>query len=136
MSEKKLSYLLIGAMFLVLAGFLSQSNAADVTIKISPPPEITISSEPDVVVIPKTDIYYIPDVKANIVFYEGNWYRLYENHWFMSTSYSGPWVYVETPPGVIVNLPPEYHGEHHIHYKELKAKWKEWKREHHWEHED
>jgi hypothetical protein len=137
MSKKKLCYLLIGAMLLVLAGSLSQGNAADVTITISPPPSITIPDEPDVIVIPKTDMYYIPDIKERIIFYEGNWYRLHEDHWFTSTSHNGPWVYVESPPAVIVNLKPaEYHGEHHIHYKELKAKWREWKREHRWEHED
>jgi hypothetical protein len=134
MSKKKLFYLPIGAMILVLAGFLSQSNAADVIIKVSPPPEITISSEPDVIEIPNTDVYYIPDVPEHIVFYEGNWYRLHENHWFMSTSYSGPWAYVESPPSVIVSLPSEYHGEHHVHWRDLKDKWREWRREHH-EHE-
>jgi hypothetical protein len=131
MSRKKICYLLIGAMLFVVTGLLSQGYAADVTIKVSPPPDIVISSEPDVIEIPDTNIYYIPDVQEHIIYYNGNWYRMHDNHWFTSTTYSGPWVYVESPPGVIVNLPPEYHGERRVHWRDLK---RELKREHH-EHE-
>jgi hypothetical protein len=110
------------------------SGSANVIIPS--PPIVTLPAEPDVVVIPGSDIYYIPDIESHIVFYEGNWYRLYDGHWYLSASLSGPWVYVETPPGVIVNLPSEYHGRHRIHFRDLKERWREWKREHRWEHED
>lgn len=109
---------------------------AGADVIISSPPAITIPAEPDVIVIPRSDIYYIPDIDARIVFYDGNWYRLHDRHWYISASLSGPWVYVETPPGVIVTLPSEYHGRHRIHFRDLKERWREWKREHRWEHED
>jgi hypothetical protein len=97
---------------------------------------MTIPAEPDVVVIPRSDIYYIPDIEARILFYDGNWYRLYDGRWYISASLSGPWVYVETPPIVIATLPSEYHGRYRIHYRDLKERWREWKLEHRWEHED
>ncbi len=103
---------------------------------ISSPSVVTIPAEPDVIVIPGSDVYYIPDIEANIVFYDGNWYRFYEGHWYLSASLSGPWVYIEDPPVVIATLPPRYYGKHRIHFRELKERWREWKREHRWEHED
>jgi Domain of unknown function (DUF5666) len=105
-------------------------------VTIQPPPELVIAEEPDVIVIPGTDVYYIPDIEANIVFYDGNWYREYGRHWFVSASYNGPWVYVENPPDVIVTVRSERHPERRIHLEELKAKWREWKMEHHWQHKE
>lgn len=100
------------------------------------PPVVTLPGEPDVMVIPRSDVYYIPDIDANIVFYDGNWYRRYDGRWYISSSYAGPWVYIETPPSIIVSLPPKYYGKYKIRLRELKERWREWKREHRWEHED
>jgi hypothetical protein len=100
---------------------LSRYKGANVIIS---PPIVTVPAEPDVIVIPGSDIYYIPDIEAHIVFYEGNWYRLYDGNWYISASLSGPWVYVESPPSVIVTLPSEYHGKHRIHFRDLKERWR------------
>ncbi len=88
------------------------------------------------VVIPGTDVYYIPDIKANILFYNGNWYREYRRHWFVSPSYNGPWVYIGNPPVAVVTVQAERHRQRRIPLEELRGKWREWERERHWQHED
>ena len=123
MKTDKLLYSFIGVTLLILAGLLSRSYAAEVNITVSPPPSIVIPSDPDLIQVPNTDIYYVPDVPDRIIFYNGVWYRQHEKHWFRASSPSETWVYEKNPPSVIVI--PEYHGEHHIHWHDLKDKWRE-----------
>jgi len=158
----KRSLLLAGllcAFFIVvpLPG-IAQVNAG---VHIGSPPPYRTGAPPPVVVIPRTYVYFIPDIDADIFFYAGNWYRLYQGHWFSARSYSGSWSYVpdpgvpralarlphgikwETPdsftkvPRALVQLPPDYRhippGWRRIPYGQLRKNWAGWERDHYWE---
>ena len=124
---------------LLLALVLSaQSEAARVDINIALPP-VVFSSPPPLVVIPGTYAYFAPDVDADILFYQGYWYRPYEGRWFRATSYNGPWanVAIERVPAVLVELPPDYRHvwreRPRIPYGDFNRNWKGWERNRHWE---
>jgi len=87
MKTKRLGFLVVCAMFLVLTGFSSRSDAeVNVGIGINIPtvgigvniPAYTFAAPPPVAVIPGTNVYVAPEANIDIVFYHGYWYRPYE----------------------------------------------------------
>jgi hypothetical protein len=136
---KHLVSLMVSLFFLF--GTLVVNAGADVNINIgiSAPP-VAFAAPPDVVVVPSgtSYVYMVPDTPG-IYFYDGYWYRFYGDHWFRSTIYSGPWVYVSTSliPAVVVDIPPYYvhylpRGYHRIHYRDFHSHWREWHRDRYW----
>lgn len=139
MKTKKLGFLLAGALFLVLTGFSSQSNAGvSVGIGINIP-AFTFAAPPAVVVIPGTYAYYAPEADVDIVFSHGFWYRPYEGHWFRARSYNGPWRLIAPArvPRVLIDLPPDfrriYREYPRIAYRDFKRNWRRWEKNRYWE---
>jgi hypothetical protein len=131
--------ILISVILMLVLGFSGQSTAGiSIGINIPIPPLFAFPAPPELVVIPGTYAYYCPDVGVNIFFYAGYWYRPYEGYWYRSVSYDGPWVYIESVPYVLLNLPPDYRaitwGESPIPYVELHRNWRTWERDRYWEH--
>ena len=132
----------VGMMLLISMG---ASNRAFAEVKINvgvnfpPPPPLVIPAPPPVVVIPNTYVYFPPEVQSEILFYHGYWYRPYQERWYRSGSYKGPWVYVvpEKVPRAVLHLPPDYRhvppGHQRISHAQLKKNWKTWEREKHWD---
>jgi len=142
MKMEKVSFSIIGAMLLVLTGFSAQSHAfVNVRIGVNIP-AYTFSAPPRMVVIPGTYAYSVPDVNADILFYQGYWFRPHERRWYRATSYNGPWVYISTErvPRVLVNLPPHYRrisAEYsRIPYREFRGNWRKWEKERYWERDE
>ena len=110
-----------------------------VGVRIGPPPPYRIPAPPQVVVIPGTYVYMVPDIDADMFFYGGYWYRLYEGRWFSAGAYNGPWVYAPDPrvPRPLLQLPPDYRrippGWRRIPYGQLRKNWAGWERNHYWE---
>lgn len=110
-----------------------------VNIKIDAPPPITISAPPMMVVIPGTYVYTAVDVDADIVFYQGVWYRPFRGTWYRSDEYNGRWAAVPAAhvPAAVVGLPPDWkslpRGHERVPYGQVKQNWKTWERERHWE---
>ena len=124
---------------LLLALVLSaQSEAARVDINIALPP-VVFSSPPPLVVIPGTYAYFAPGVDADILFYQGYWYRPYEGRWFRAKSYNGPWATIagDRVPAVFLDIPPDFrhvwHERPHIPYGDFNRNWKRWERDRYWE---
>jgi hypothetical protein len=137
MKMRKLMVLAIAS--LLFLGFSGQSMAGiHIGVNIPLPPVFALPAPPELVVIPGTYVYYDPDVDFNLFFYAGYWYRPYEGYWYRSVSYEGPWVYIGSPPPVLVNLPPDYwivtRGYRRIPYGELHRNWRAWQRDRYWEH--
>jgi hypothetical protein len=131
--------IILATMLLLLLGFSGQGMAKiRININIPLPPAFVFSAPPQLVVIPGTYVYYYPDVDFDIFFYAGYWYRPNSGYWYRSTSYDGPWVYIERAPSVLLSLPPNYRiitrGERRIPYGELHRNWRVWGRERYWEH--
>ncbi len=131
-------FAIIAIASLLFLGFSGQSMArVDIHVNVPPPPVFTFSGPPELVLIPGTYAYYDPDVDFNLFFYGGYWYRPYRGYWYRSVSYEGPWVYIGSPPPVLVNLPPDYRivtrGYRHIPYWELRRNWRTWQANRYWD---
>jgi hypothetical protein len=134
--------ILVGMMLLVSMGYSNRAVAEvkiNVGINVPPPPPLVIPAPPPVVVIPHTYVYFPPEVKAEILFYHGYWYRPYEGHWYRARGYNGPWGYLApaSVPRVLIELPPDYRhvypGHRPIPYGEYKKNWRRWERDRYWE---
>ncbi|MDD5712826.1 MAG: hypothetical protein PHY31_08750 [Smithellaceae bacterium] len=100
-------------------------------------PRLVIAAPPAMVVIPGTYVYFAPDVDADILFFDGYWYRPYRGGWFRASSYNGPWGSIRTVPPVVMRLPKDYRrippGHERIPYGQLHKNWRTWEREKHWD---
>lgn len=130
--------IILGVSLLFLLGFSDQSLAGiRIGVSIPPPPSVVFTGPPELVVIPGTYVYYPPDADVEIFFYEGYWYRPYAGYWYRSADYRGPWVYIEGPPRVLLNIPHNYRvvtrGYRRVPYGELHSHWRAWERGRYWE---
>jgi hypothetical protein len=129
---------LLGAP-LTLVGTKDASAGVNVDIHIGLPPAFAFHAPPSMVVIPGTYVYLVPDIEANILFYNGYWYRPYEGRWYSARSYNGPWAYLgpRSIPRALVKLPQEYRnvprGYHRIPYAQVQRNWGKWEHERHWD---
>lgn len=136
MKKRTLIIIFIGAMLIVLPGYLMEVKAG---VPIPPPPPFVFPAPPSVFLIPNTYVYFVPDIEPDIFFYRGYWYRPYKGHWYRATFYNGPWVYIvpSRVPVVLINLPPHFRtvppGHKHIPYGQLKKNWRYWERERYWD---
>lgn len=114
------------------------SAGAEVTIRI-PLPRLFLPLPPPLFLIPGTYVYAAPDVDADIVFYQGAWYRPHGGFWYFSREYNGPWraLSAERVPGVLIGLPPNFRrappGHERMPYGQVKQNWKTWEHERHWD---
>lgn len=134
---------IIGALLLVLTGAATQSEAeVNVSVGINLPP-VMFAAPPAVVVIPGTYVYMVPDIDADVLFYQGYWWRPYQGRWYRSRDYKGSWRSVG-PAGIprgLRALPQDYRHrvspEHErIAHGEVQKNWKRWEKEKHWDKQD
>jgi hypothetical protein len=136
---KQIVLLVVALVFVLSMPLVAAAGDVNISIGITAPP-LVFGGPPDVVVVPsgQSYIYMVPDM-IGIYFYNGYWYRFYENHWFRATIYSGPWAYIYTSrvPRVILNVPLDYFrhlppGYHRIHYGDLHRNWRTWDNNRYW----
>jgi len=128
----------VAAMMFGIVGFAVQADAARVYIS---PPAFVFDVEPELVVVPGTYVYRVPDIEADILFYQGYWYRPYEGRWYRSRAYNGPWGHIGRAPGALLRLPSgyrdwRYEDRHRMHYGDLHRNWRSWERNKHWDRDD
>jgi hypothetical protein len=140
MKMRKSCFLVIGALLLVLTGYVAQTEAGvNVNVGINLP-AIRFAGPPDVVVIPGTYVYMVPDSDADVMFYQGYWWRPYEGHWYRSRNYNGRWRYIEPRriPSGLRALPQDYRhrlspGYERIHHGDVQKNWKKWEKAKYWD---
>lgn len=137
---KRIGEIVAAAALLAAAVLCSPVIAGvDVHITITPPVPLVIPAPPPLVLIPGTYAYAAPDVEADILFFQGYWYRPYHDGWYRSDSYNGRWVLVpqRRVPMVLQQLPPNWRqappGHQRIPYGQVKKNWRQWEREKHWD---
>lgn len=134
---KKTIKLMLSAVFLSAALMLGSSSAH--SADPPPLPKVFIPAPPDVILIPGAYAYFVPDIDADIVFYDGRWYRLHDGRWHAGGGYNGPWVViiVGRVPAVLLDLPPGFRrtppGHTRIPFGQLKKNWKRWQTDRHWD---
>ena len=137
---RKTWLLVIGALFLVLTGSVTRSEAGvNVNIGVNLP-AYRFAAPPEVVVIPGTYVYMVPGIDVDVLFFQGYWWRPYEGHWYRSRDYKGSWRYVEPRriPHGLRALPQDYRhrlapGYERIPHRDMQRNWKKWEREKYWD---
>jgi hypothetical protein len=122
---------------LLLLVFAYQPAEAGVNINIDLP-FFSLPYPPQLVVIPGTYAYYVADADVDIVFYQGRWYRPWNDRWYWATGYNGPWALAgpRFVPNILLRLPRDYrHGREYtrIPYYDLNRNWRRWERDRRWD---
>lgn len=136
--------LILGTVLLVLAMAVPIPTMAGVSINIGipipPPPPIPFVAPPNVIVMPETDgVYVDPDIDADLFFWDGFWWRLWEGRWYRSAYYDHDWVYYDAVPRFYFDIDPHwrtYYRNHNwyghewnyqrIPYQRLQQNWRGW----------
>jgi len=118
----------------------------NVGVSISLPPLIVFAAPPAVVVIPETYVYVVPDVREEIFFYDGWWWRPWEGRWYRSRHYDSGWGYYQRVPTFYRNVPPGWRNDYRDHrwggqpwnykpipHQQVERNWSSWKKTNHWE---
>jgi hypothetical protein len=121
---------------------------AEVNVQIQLPPLIVFSSPPEMVVLPDTYVYVVPDTEEEIFFFDGWWYRQWQERWYRSYYYDRGWIHYKAVPSFYVHVPPgwrkAYHERHwqgyvwdchRLPFVQVQKNWAWWKRDKHWEKE-
>jgi hypothetical protein len=135
-------------LLLILAFPMATLAQVNVRIDIAFPPPIAFVGPPEVIVFPGTYIYAVPYVPEDIYFYNGWWWRLWNERWYRSRYYNSGWVYYDRVPAFYYKIPTgwrEYYHEHHwegrpwnyqlIPYEHLHRNWSGWQKSRYWEHQ-
>lgn len=141
--------LLFGTILLalLLAFPIPTMAGVDVSIGISLPLPFVFVAPPDVIVMPDTDdVYVIPDIDVDIFFWNGWWWRLWEDRWYHSHYYDRDWVYYNHVPSFYFDIDPDWRGYYRdrhwyghrwdyerIPYRQLQRNWKSWHDNRNWE---
>jgi len=141
--------LLFGTMLFALAMVvpIPTTAAVDINVGISLPPPIAFQAPPDVIAMPDTnDVYVAPDINADLFFWNGWWWRLWEGRWYRSHYYNQGWGYYNTVPSFYFDVDPGWRGYYRDHNwyghrwnyeripnQQLQQNWKSWHNDRHWE---
>jgi hypothetical protein len=112
----------------------------------TPLPHIVLAGPPDVIVIPGTYVYVVPDLDADLYFYSGWWWYLWEGSWYRSRYYDSGWIRYRSVPSFYRTIPRDwrryYSGRNWEGYswnyqripeRELRSNWKSWSSRRYWE---
>ncbi len=140
--------LLFGTILLALVLVFPFPTMAgvNVSVSISLPPLIVFSAPPELIVIPETYVYVDPDINADLFFWNGWWWRLWEGRWYRSHYYNRGWSYYKTVPSFYFDVDPGWRGYYRDHNwygarwdyeripsQRLQQNWKSWQNDRHWE---
>ncbi|MBA5639323.1 hypothetical protein H3H37_19870 [Duganella sp. LX20W] len=70
-----------------------------------------LSTYPELAPVPGYPVYYAPRLRANFFFYDGLYWLLSGDSWYVSSWYNGPWSYVgpDAVPLFILRIPVRYY---------------------------
>jgi len=138
----KMKKFFLGTILLVLAIVVPIPAMAQINISIGIPlpPPIPFAAPPSVIVMPEADgVYVDPDIDADLFFWDGFWWRLWEGRWYRSAYYDRDWVFYDAVPRFYFNIDPHwrtYYRNHswyghewnyeRIPYQRLHENWKTW----------
>jgi hypothetical protein len=140
--------LLCSSILLALAMVFPIPSMAGVNINIgiALPPPIAFQAPPAVIALPETPgVYVDPDINADLYFWDGFWWRLWEGRWYRSAYYDRDWVYYNSVPSFYFNVDTHWRdyyrnhswygyrwNYHPIPYQRLEQNWKRWQKKRDW----
>ncbi len=105
---------------------MAQVNV-QVKVPVPLPPPIPFVGPPNVVVLPGTDVYAVPDVKEEIFFRQGWWWRPWGGHWYRSKYYDRGWAYYRDSPSWYRRIPHDWRDHYRNHMwggSSLESSWR------------
>ena len=131
---------------LVIGVSIPAMARAEVNVSIVLPPPIVFAAPPSLIVLPDTYVYVIPDSDADMFFYNGWWWRLWEGRCYRSHYYDQGWSYCRNVPSFYFDVDPGWRGYYRDHNwyghrwnyeripnQRLQQNWKGWQSNRHWE---
>ena len=72
---------------------------------------INVPTYPRLVRVPNYPVYYAPQMDSNYFFYDGMYWVFYNDNWYASSWYNGPWAFVSPyeVPVFILQIPLRYY---------------------------
>ncbi|NMG28458.1 hypothetical protein [Aromatoleum evansii] len=116
---------LLVVLWLLLAGITPATASVQVFIGINLP------VYPQLVRVPGYPVYYAPRVAGNFFFYDGLYWVFYDDDWYVSSWYNGPWTLVAplAVPVFILRIPVRYYRDPPIYFRtwrrEAPPRWRE-----------
>jgi hypothetical protein len=116
--KKKSMFATLFGLYLIHSQY---SVAGYVVMDPLPTPQVVYQQRvfPRMVLIPGYPVYYAPNISLNLFFYDGVYWSFFNDQWYMSSWYNGPWVPVtpinvpyyllSIPVGFYVNPPAYFH---------------------------
>jgi hypothetical protein len=85
--------------------------------------DIGVSDYPEMVPVPNYPVYYAPEANLNYFFYDGLYWVYWEDNWYASSWYRGPWRMV-TPfdvPLFVLRVPVRYYRQPPVYFHGWRA---------------
>ena len=132
----------------ILAGSTGSPLAAQPSLHITIPlpPPILFPAPPSVVILPETQVYAVPDIREDIFFHSGWWWRPWNGRWYRSLHYDRGWAHYGGVPSWYRGIPHTWREDYHnhrwgsgvwnhrpIHHDELQRNWRGWQGSRHWD---
>ncbi len=143
--------ILLGIILLTLVNVVPIPAMARVDVSIGIgiplPPPVVFPAPPAVIVLPDTNyVYVVPDIDADMFFWYGLWWRLWDGRWYRSRYYDRGWAYYDRVPSFYFDLDPRWrqHYRNHNWYghrwnyeriptRRLQQNWGRWQNNRYWE---
>lgn len=101
--------------------------------------DVDLPAWPEMQPVPDSPVYYAPGVDSNYFYYDGLYWDFYNDGWYASTWYNGPWSYVDPVyvPTYVLWVPIAYYHRPPHYFRSWNAnrppRWGErWGRD--WQH--
>ncbi len=133
-------------LMLIMVIPVAAMAGVDVQVNIALPPPILFAAPPEVIVIPGTYVYVDPDIDADLFFWNGWWWRLWDGRWYRSHYYNRGWAYYNHAPRFYFDVDPgwrEHYRDHNwygrrwnyerIPSQRLQRNWSGWQKNRYWE---
>ena len=121
--------LLAGTVLLGIVCFAPLPTVAQIydDVPLAPPtdapPPYDFEAPPDMVPLPYADdVYVAPYVDIDLFFWNGLWWRLWQDRWYSSYYYDRGWVYYASVPRFYYNLGPGWR-RHYRNYAWYRNPW-------------
>jgi len=100
----------------LLCAAATLASAQNISVFIGEPRAtigIHFASYPEFVRVPNYPVYYAPRVNYNVFFYDGLYWAYYDDRWYASSWYNGPWGIVEpvAVPVAVLRVPVRYYRQ-------------------------
>ncbi len=139
--------LICKTLLLTLVVLMPASAMADVRVHVNIPLPLPIlfPAPPQLVVIPDTDVYAVTDIREDIFFHAGWWWRPWNNRWYRSRYHDRGWAYYPHAPSFHRNIPANWRHNYRSHtwqgnrwepqrssHQNIQRNWSTWQKNRHW----